>query len=73
MPSGRYINQKEAARQGGIVSGMTRRERILNQYMKIVEEQGIYKALRICRNKSWKQGYDARIKQELRRLERKNA
>lgn len=71
MPRGIYNNQREAARQGGIVSGMVRRERILDSYMQLVKDKGIYEALRICRERSWLQGYNARQKHELRHGYRK--
>ena len=71
MPRGIYTRQREAAKQGGIVSGMVRRERILDAYMKIVKEYGVYEALRICRERSWKQGYDSRRKHEIRHGHRK--
>lgn len=72
MPRGIYPGQREAGRQGGIVSGMVRRERILNAYMDIVRQYGVYEALRVCRNKSWLQGYKARQKHEERHGYRKD-
>jgi len=54
-------------RQGGIVSGKVKLEKLLDGYMKIVREQGVYAALKVCREESWMRGYDACKKQELRR------
>jgi hypothetical protein len=71
MPKGIYDKQREIARQAGIVSGMVRRERILDSYMKLVAKVGIYEALIIVRDKSWLQGYKARQKHELRHGHRK--
>ena len=53
-------------RQGGIVSGKVKRDRILEEYMKIVREKGVYEALIVCRDRSWRHGYDARKKWEMR-------
>lgn len=54
-------------REGGRVSGMSRREEALAPYLEVVREKGAYEALAVCAAGHWKRGYDACEKKWQRR------
>jgi hypothetical protein len=69
-PRGGVRFNKQTAREAGIASGLIRQDKILESYMQIARERGVYAALVICRKRSWNQGYNSRQKHELRREQR---
>lgn len=60
MPRGQNFTKEkwsQLGKEGGRVSAMVRRDRVLSRYMQIAREKGIYEALQQCRQESWKNGY----------------
>lgn len=49
----------QMGREGGIVCGMLRKEKIMDRYRLICSNSGLDAALIACRKDSWKSGYYA--------------